>query len=91
MQIEKSFIIDIADMSCIWNNNQRHVIASVLDGLLHLRHEEFVVLSHQIESRYGNLFVEQVLDVLTHTITKLKPVQEAAKRHLLGVVKKQSL
>ena len=37
MQIEESLIVDIADMSCIWNHDQRNVITSVLDGLLYLR------------------------------------------------------
>ena len=55
MQIEESLIVDIADMSCIWNHDQRHVITSVLDGLLYLRQKELVVLTHQIESRNGNV------------------------------------
>ena len=91
MLIEESLIVDIADMSCVRNDNQGHIVTAVLDGLLHLRMEEFVILSHQIESRYGNVFIEKFLDILAHTVTELDPVQEAVKGYLLRIVKKQSL
>ena len=45
MLVEKSLIVYFADISSIRNDNKRDIISTVLDGLLHLRKEEFAILS----------------------------------------------
>ena len=48
MLIEESLIVNIADMTCIRDDDQRYVVTSVPDGLLHLRQEQLIILSYQI-------------------------------------------
>lgn len=35
-------------MTCIRDDDQRYVVTSVPDGLLHLRQEQLIILSYQI-------------------------------------------
>ncbi len=60
MTIEEPLVVDIADMTGIRDDYQRYVISGVSDGLLHLRQEQLVILSHQIEGRYGDILIDQL-------------------------------